>query len=218
MKKDLTELVFILDKSGSMYHLTQDTIGGFNSTVEKQKSEAGEALVTTVLFSDTSVTVHDRQPLAEIPLLTEKEYSACGCTALLDAVGSTIARISDIQKHIRPEDVPEKTMFVIITDGMENASREYTLEGVRKLIEEKKESGWEFVFFGANIDAIETAASMGINRKHARNYHADKEESGMVFSAASKAISFMRKEKLPLDNCCCEWSAELDSTYRKKQK
>ena len=155
----MTELVFILDRSGSMSGLEADTIGGFNSMLAQQKKEAGEALVSTVLFANDSTVIHDRLPLSEVPPLTEKEYFTCGCTALLDAVGGAIHHIGSIHKYARREDVPEKTMFIITTDGYENASRRYDYERVRRMIERQKEKyGWEFLFLGANIDAAKEAA------------------------------------------------------------
>lgn len=150
----MTELVFILDRSGSMSGLEADTIGGFNSMIARQKKKAGEALVSTVLFDYESVVIHDRLPLSEVPPLTEKEYFTRGCTALLDAVGGAIHHIGNIHKYARREDMPEKTMFIITTDGYENASRRYDYEMVRRMIERQKEEyGWEFLFLGANIDA-----------------------------------------------------------------
>ena len=158
----MTELVFILDRSGSMSGLEADTIGGFNSMIEKQKKEAGEALVSTVLFANDSTVIHDRLPLSEVPPLTEKEYFTRGCTALLDAVGGAIHHIGNIHKYARREDVPEKTMFIITTDGYENANRRYDYERVRRMIERQKERyGWEFLFLGANIDAAKEAARFG---------------------------------------------------------
>ena len=148
----MTELVFILDRSGSMSGLERDTIGGFNSMIEKQKKEAGEAVVSTVLFDNESVVIHDRLPLGKVPRMTEKEYFTRGCTALLDAVGGAIHHIGNVHKYARKEDVPEKTMFIITTDGYENASRRYDYDKVRKMIERQKKYGWEFLFLGANID------------------------------------------------------------------
>ena len=170
MKKGLTELVFILDKSGSMAGLEGDTIGGFNSMIEKQKRIEGECFVTTVLFNDSSVIVHDRMPLGEMKPLIDDDYLPCGSTALLDAVGSTIHHIEQIHKYARREDVPEHTMFVITTDGMENASHKYSYNDIKRLIENKKKCGWEFVFFGANIDTIKAAESIGISRNKASSF------------------------------------------------
>ena len=167
----MTELVFILDRSGSMSGLEKDTIGGFNSMIEKQKREEGEALVSTVLFDSESVVIHDRLPLGRVPRMTEKEYFTRGCTALLDAVGGAIHHIGNIHKYARKEDVPEKTMFIITTDGYENASRRYDYEKVRKMIErQKSRHGWEFLFLGANIDAAAEAKRFGIGEDRAVNY------------------------------------------------
>ncbi len=158
----MTELVFVLDRSGSMSGLESDTIGGFNSMLAQQKREASEALVSTVLFANDSTVIHDRLPLSEVPPLTEKEYFTRGCTALLDAVGGAIHHIGNIHKYARREDVPEKTMFIITTDGYENANRRYDYERVRRMIERQKERyGWEFLFLGANIDAAKEAARFG---------------------------------------------------------
>ena len=167
----MTELVFILDRSGSMFGLESDTIGGFNSMLAQQKKESGEAVVSTVLFANDSTVIHDRLPLSEVPPLTEKEYFTCGCTALLDAVGGAIHHIGNIHKYARWEDVPEKTMFIITTDGYENASRRYDYERVRRMIERQKEKyGWEFLFLGANIDAAKEAARFGIGADRSVNY------------------------------------------------
>ena len=171
---NLTEMVFILDRSGSMHGLEEDTIGGFNSMIDKQKKEEGRALVSTVLFCDESKVIHDRADLGEIKPLTQEEYYTCGCTALLDAIGDAIHHIGNVHKYARPEDRPDKTVFVIITDGLENASRRYTYEKVRHLIGKQKEKhGWEFLFLGANIDAIETAGHIGITEDRAVTYHND---------------------------------------------
>ena len=159
----MTELVFILDRSGSMSGLESDTIGGFNSMIEKQKKEEGKAVVSTVLFDNESVVIHDRLPLDKVPRMTEKEYFTRGCTALLDAVGGAIHHIGNVHKYARKEDVPEKTLFIITTDGYENASKRYDYDKVHKMIERQKEKyGWEFLFLGANIDAVETAKHFGI--------------------------------------------------------
>ncbi|MBQ3107320.1 MAG: VWA domain-containing protein [Firmicutes bacterium] len=169
----MTELVFVLDRSGSMCGLEKDTIGGFNAMIEKQKKEEGAAWVSTVLFDHRSTVIHDRMPLAEVPAMTENEYFVGGTTALLDAVGGAIRHIGNIHKYARKEDVPEKTLVVIITDGMENASRRYTYPEIKDMIGEKKEKGWEFIFLGANIDAETEAARFGIGREHAAEYRCD---------------------------------------------
>ena len=164
MKKNLTEIIFILDRSGSMQGLEKDTIGGFNSLIEKQKKIEGDALISTVLFSNESKVIHDRVDVKDVKPMTENNYITGGCTALLDAIGNAIHHISNIHKYARKEDVPEHTLFVITTDGMENASRTYTYPKVKKLIENQKEKhGWEFMFLGANIDAVNVASYMGID-------------------------------------------------------
>ena len=189
MKKNLTEIVFILDRSGSMAGLEEDTIGGFNAMIEKQKGEAGEAVVSTVLFDHLSEVVHDRVELQKIRPLTRKEYYVRGCTALLDAVGRAIHHIGNVHKYAREEDRPEKTLFVITTDGMENASREYTYDRVRRMIGRQKERyGWEFLFLGANIDAAREAARFGITADRAANYHADHRGTAVIYEAVSDAV------------------------------
>ena len=208
MKKNLTELVFILDESGSMSGLTADTIGGFNSLISKQKGEEGEALVTTVFFSNDSKTVHDRLPVGEVPKLTDKEYVPSGCTALLDAVGDTIRHISDIHRYVRKEDVPEKTLFVITTDGMENASRRFTQSEVKKMITAQQEMGWEFLFLGANIDAAETAGSMGIRAENAVEYHSDSAGTGALFCSVASAVRSVRSKGCIQEDWCAEVQAD----------
>ncbi len=193
MKKNFTELVFILDKSGSMQGLEADTIGGFNSMIEKQKREKGTAVVSTVLFSDESRVIHDRVSLDEIKPLTEKDYCVGGCTALIDAIGGAIHHIGNIHKYARSEDVPEHTMFVITTDGMENASRRYSSDKVKQMIERQKEKyGWEFLFLGANIDAVETAKRFGISSDRAVKYVSDKEGTALNYEILNEAISVVR--------------------------
>ena len=192
-KNNITELVFILDKSGSMSGLEEDTIGGFNSMINEQKEKDGICYVSTVLFSDYSTVLHDRIRLADVPEMTKNDYRVSGCTALIDAIGDAIHHIETIHKYAREEDVPAKTLFVITTDGLENASRKYSSSEVKWMIEQKKEKdGWEFVFIGANIDAVETAKHFGINSDRAVDYHADKRGTHVVFSAVSKMVGNAR--------------------------
>ena len=193
MKTNRTELVFILDRSGSMSVLESDTIGGYNAMLEKQKKEAGEATVTTVLFDDKYELLHDRIDLKGIAPITDREYYVRGCTALLDAIGKTIQKIINVQKHTSPENRADKVLFVITTDGMENASREYTYDKIRALVErQKQEYGWEFLFLGANIDAISTARRFGIGADRAVNYHADSQGTRLNYEVVSETVSCMR--------------------------
>ncbi|MBE6876012.1 MAG: VWA domain-containing protein [Ruminococcus sp.] len=209
-----TELVFILDRSGSMSGLEKDTIGGFNGMIEKQKKEDGKAFVTTILFDDKIETLHDRLDLQEIKTLTGKDYTVRGMTALLDAVGSTINHISNIHKYARPEDVPEHTMFIITTDGMENASREFNYAKIKSLIEEKKKLGWEFVFIGANIDAVTEGAKLGISAERSVDYLADSKGTDVLFHAMSASVSEMRSGK-KLSNA---WRKSIDADKKKRGK
>ena len=210
MKKNLTELVFILDRSGSMAGLEDDTIGGFNAMIEKQKAEPGEALVSTVLFDNRSEVIHDRLPLDKVPAMTRKEYYVRGCTALLDAVGSAVHHIGNVHKYAREEDRPARTLFVITTDGMENASRRYDYHRVKEMIERQKERhDWEFVFLGANIDAAKEAARFGIDADRAANYHADRRGTGVVYEAMNQLVSCCRAER-PLDS---NWRSGIDADY-----
>lgn len=212
--KHTTELVFILDRSGSMSGLETDTIGGFNSMIAKQKKEAGEALVSTVLFDNESAVIHDRLPLSEVPPLTEKEYFTRGCTALLDAVGGAIHHIGNIHKYARREDVPEKTMFIITTDGYENASRRYDYETVRRMIQRQKEKyGWEFLFLGANIDAVETAGHLGIAPDRAVNYHCDSEGTRLNYEVVGQAVATVRCSA-PLDE---HWKDAIEEDFRRRK-
>lgn len=192
MKKGLTEMVFILDRSGSMAGLESDTIGGFNAMVARQKREPGEALISTVLFSTDHRVIHDRVNVQNVAPLTERDYTAGGCTALIDAIGRAIHHISNVHKYIRQEDVPEHTVFVITTDGMENASRCYSSEQVKAMIQRKQEEGWQFLFLGANIDAVETAGRFGIREEQAVNYHADGFGTRLVYESVSQAVSDIR--------------------------
>ena len=211
----MTELVFILDRSGSMAGLEADTIGGFNSMIARQKQEAGEALVSTVLFDNESVVIHDRLPLAKVPLMTEKEYFTRGCTALLDAVGGAIHHIGNIHKYARSEDVPEHTLFVITTDGMENASHRYSAQRVKEMIQRQKEKyGWEFLFLGANIDAVETAGHLGIAPDRAVNYHCDSEGTRLNYEVVGQAVAAVRCSA-PLD---AHWKDAIEEDFRKRQK
>jgi len=208
MKKNLTELVFILDASGSMYDLVEDTIGGFNGMIEKQRTETGEALVSTVIFNDRSMVVHDRVPVEKVPPMTRREYTPMGCTALLDAVGDAIRHIGNVHKYAREEDVPEHTLFVITTDGMENASRRYTADEVKRLITRQKEKyGWEFLFLGANIDAVETAAHIGIQADRASNYRSDSVGTKLCYMKLNETVSCMRSNT-PL---AADWKDELEA-------
>lgn len=215
MKNNITELVFILDRSGSMAGLEADTIGGFNAMIEKQKKLDGKCYVTTVLFDDKSEVVHDRVELSKIKKMTGKDYFVRGCTALIDALGSTIRHIANIHKYARPEDVPENTMFVITTDGMENASHSFTADEVKKMIEhEKKKYGWEFIFIGANIDAVETAKRYGISEDRAVNYHADSQGTAVLYDNVSDAVCSVREYR-PMR---ADWNAKIKKDYASRKK
>ena len=216
MKKNLTELVFILDRSGSMAGLEDDTIGGFNAMLQKQKAEVGEALVSTVLFDNISEVIHDRVDIQKMEPLTRKEYFVRGCTALLDAVGGAIHHIGNVHKYAREEDRPEKTLFVITTDGMENASSKYTYEKIKQMIERQKAKyGWEFLFLGANIDAVQEAARFGIDADRAANYHADTLGTEVIYDGVNDAICQMRRCKAPLQ---ANWKMNIDADYKKRKK
>lgn len=209
----MTELVFILDRSGSMAGLEKDTIGGFNSLIEKQRKEPGTAVVSTVLFDNESEVIHDRLPLESIPPMTDKEYYVRGCTALLDAVGGAIHHIGNVHKYARREDVPDKTLFVITTDGMENASRRYDYERVRKMIQRQKERyGWEFIFLGANIDAAAEAKRFGIAPERAANYHCDEAGTALNYEVISDVVCSVRMG-VDIDE---DWKARIDEDYRKR--
>ena len=210
MKTNRTELVFILDRSGSMSGLESDTIGGYNAMLEKQKKEAGEATVTTVLFDDKYELLHDRIDLKGIAPITDREYYVRGCTALLDAIGKTIQKITNVQKHTSPENRADKVLFVITTDGMENASREYTYDKIRAMVErQKQEYGWEFLFLGANIDAISTARRFGIGADRAVNYHADSQGTRLNYEVVSETVSCMRAGA-PI---AADWKREIEKDF-----
>lgn len=208
MRKNLTELVFIIDRSGSMSGLESDTIGGFNSMIAKQKKAEGEALISTVLFDDVSEVLHDRVNVKEIQPMTEHDYTVRGTTALLDAIGGAIHHIGNVHKYVRPE-VSEH----ITTDGMENASRYYSSDKIKKMIERQKEKyGWEFFFLGANIDAVETASHFGIGADRAVNYNCDSEGTALNYEVASDAICSVRCSA-PLK---ADWKKRIDEDYRKR--
>ena len=215
MKKNLTELVFILDRSGSMAGLEADTIGGFNAMLEKQKAEPGEAIVSTVLFDNRSEVLHDRLPLDRVPAMTRENYRVRGCTALLDAVGGAIRHIGNVHKYAREEDRPERTLFIITTDGMENASRRYDYRDVKAMIEQMREKyGWEFLFLGANIDAAREAARFGIRADRAANYHADHRGTEVIYSAVSEAVTAFRAAR-PLAD---DWRRSIDSDFESRDR
>ena len=208
----ITELVFILDRSGSMAGLESDTIGGFNGLIDKQKKVDGKAFVTTVLFDNQQKTVHDRVDLAEVAPMTEKEYYVGGSTALLDAVGDTVTHIEKIHKYVRPEDVPAHTMVVITTDGMENSSHRWRAADVKKLVEKKKEGGWEFLFLGANIDAVSEAARFGIDADKAVRYRNDSVGVEKNFSAVGRAMASLRQGRAVE----ASWKDEIEDDYKNR--
>lgn len=213
MKKGLTELVFILDRSGSMSGLESDTIGGYNTMLDKQQKEPGEAIITTVLFDDNYELLHDRIHLRGIRPMTDKSYYVRGSTALLDAIGRTIEKIANVQKHTAVEERAEHVLFVITTDGMENASREYDEQKIRQMIErQKREFGWEFIFLGANIDAVATAARYGIGQERAVDYRADGEGTLLNYSVLSETVSFMRSSR-PISE---DWKAPIEADFKRR--
>ena len=223
MKKGLTEIVFILDRSGSMSGLESDTIGGYNSMIEKQKKEEGEALISTVLFDGQTDVLHDRVPLDRISPITEKEYYVRGSTALLDAVGGAIRHIGNVHKYAREEDVPEKTLFIITTDGMENSSRQYSYDKVKKMIEKQKEKyHWEFIFLGANIDAVGVADRFGVDRQHAVRYECDSAGTALNCQVMNKMVSCARgaKSARAMNEAFCseEMLDEVREDYKRRHK
>lgn len=215
MKKELTEVVFILDKSGSMAGLEKDTIGGFNSTIQKQKEGKGEVIISTVLFDTYTKVIHDRVKIEEVKEMTKNDYYPSGCTALLDAIGGAIKHIKNVHKYIREEDVPEKTLFIITTDGMENSSHQYTYQKVKNMIEKmKNEYKWEFIFMGANIDAIHTASRFGLDEEYAVNYIADEIGTKTNYDAINKAIYSVRECK----ELNASWKEDIEEDYKKRNK
>ena len=213
MKKGFTELVFILDRSGSMAGLEGDTIGGFNAMIEKQKKAEGVACVSTVLFDHMRAVIHDRVDVQKIAPMTEADYAVRGSTALLDAIGKAIHHIGNVHKYAREEDRPERTLFVITTDGMENASHRYSAPQVRQMIElQKRKYGWEFIFLGANIDAVETARRFGIGSDRAVSYRSDHEGTRLNYEVISDAVTHLRCEAaLPTD-----WKERIEEDMRRR--
>lgn len=214
MNKNLTEIVFILDRSGSMEGLEDDTIGGFNSLIRKQRQEDGEAFVSTVLFDNYSEVVHDRLPLDKIPEMTRRDYYVHGCTALLDAVGGAVHHIGNVHKYAREEDRPAHTLFIITTDGMENASCRYTYDEVRRMIQRQKEKfGWEFLFLGANIDAAREAARFGIREDRAVDYHCDSVGTALNYEVVADTISDIRACR-PIQ---ATWKKRIVEDFKKRK-
>ena len=216
MKKGLTEMVFILDRSGSMGGLERDTIGGYNSMIEKQKKEEGEAYVSTVLFDNVQEVLCDRVPLDKVEKMTERDYYVRGCTALLDAIGGAIHHIGNIHKYAREEDVPEKTIFVITTDGLENASRRYSYRDVKEMIQrQEKKYGWEFLFLGANIDVARESDRLGIRPDRAVRYVNDREGIELNYEAVGCAMSAMRSmsDTVRMDG---SWKEKIEKDFKKR--
>lgn len=220
MKKGLTELVFILDRSGSMRGVERDTIGGFNGMIEEQKKKDGEALVSAVLFDDRAETLYDRVDLKDITEMTSEQYYVRGCTALLDAVGSTIDHIKSARKQMPKEERPEKTIFVITTDGLENASHEYSYEKVKHLIEKRQAKNWEFIFLGANIDAAAEAGKMGIKAGRAVNYNCDDRGTALNFKVLNETIGYMRDCESAVEMSemmeCCNFFDEIEEDFQNR--
>lgn len=212
---NVTELVFILDRSGSMAGLESDTIGGFNALIEKQKKQEGVCYVSTVLFDSESEVLHDRVRLEDVRPMTDRDYSVRGCTALIDAIGGAIRHVGNIHKYARPEDVPAHTMFVITTDGMENASRRYSADQVRQMVERQKEKyGWEFLFIGANIDAVETARHFGIGADRAVDYHADSRGTEVLYETVSETVGMMRENR----SIPSAWGDRIKKDFKNRKK
>ena len=215
MNNNLTELVFIMDRSGSMAGLESDTIGGFNAMVEKQKREAGDAFLSTVLFSNASTVLYDRVDIRKVEPMTERQYYVGGCTALLDAIGDAVHHIGNVHKYAREEDRPARTIFVITTDGMENASRRYTYDEVRRMVERQRERyGWEFLFLGANMDAISAARRFGIREDRAVRYECDAKGTALNFEVVSETIGCVREGK-PVPK---GWKKRIEEDFRKRKK
>lgn len=220
MNSNLTELVFVLDRSGSMSGLEMDTIGGFNSMLDQQREVEGEVLISTVLFDDKEILLHDRKNLKDIKNLTKKDYYVGGCTALLDALGNSIKRINELQKAMPEDERPAKTMFVITTDGMENASRTYNYSKIKKMVEKKQaKKNWEFIFLGANMDAISAGADIGIRADRSVNYCCDAAGTAVNFKALSKAVTNYRcaAPAMASESLMC-WDEDIKADYSKRAK
>lgn len=221
MKKNLTEIVFILDRSGSMSGLEADTIGGYNSMISRQKEENGDAFISTILFDDRTEVLHDRVSLKQVQPITERQYYVRGCTALLDAIGGAVHHIGTVHKYCREEDRPEKTIFIITTDGMENSSHIYTYKKVKRMVERKKEKyGWEFLFLGANIDAIETAGRFGIQPSRAVNYECDSEGTQLNFQVVNETVCAARACTGSLSEYFDDpiWKKAIEKDYKKRHR
>ena len=219
MNKNLTELVFVLDKSGSMSGLEKDTIGGFNSMLEKQRKEDGDVVISTVLFDDRVQVLHDRTDLEKIANLTDRDYQVGGCTALLDALGKSIKHINKIQKMLPEDERPAKTMFIITTDGQENSSHEFSYDKIKKMVEKKQEKKqWEFLFLGANMDAISAAADIGIKADRATNFHSDAVGTAVNYAALSRAVSRVRMcEPCCVGSALADWDEEVKEDYKARK-
>ena len=221
MRKGLTEVVFIIDRSGSMRGLEADTIGGFNSMLDKQRKEEGEALISTVLFDDKAEVLYDRVPVGKVEPMNDSQYYVRGCTALLDAIGGAIHHIANVHKYAREEDVPEKTLFIITTDGMENASRKYSYDKVKQMVEKERDKyGWEFLFLGANIDAIEVAGRFGIAPERAINYECDRAGTALNYKVLSETVSAVRRSRsrAEMGQAMCECCEPIREDYRRRHK